>query len=127
MSLRGYHTLSVTAAYGDWRLHDYSRENHHRINLQALSPLLGEVKELSPADVAWKGMHLPRKFTHDKCICCGGERYHSCNTEYPGIVIPGVNNPYGLPYRLIDGKHRMMKGLNLFYVIEYEVVKEFIV
>ncbi len=40
-----------------------------------------------------------------------GRRYRRADPRFPGILIDGGENPDGLRYRLIDGKHRMHKML----------------
>lgn len=81
------------------------------INLNDISSLLTEDKlqTLSIDDIAWKGKHLPDKFTGKNCICCGGIRYEQADTKYPCIVVEGMENMYGNKYRMIDGKHRIQK------------------
>ena len=39
-------------------------------------------------------------------------RYKLANTIFPVIVIKGMVNPYNKKYRLIDGRHRLLKLLN---------------
>jgi len=36
-------------------------------------------------------------------------RYIVANTNYAGIVVEGMENPYNKKYRLIDGRHRLLK------------------
>ena len=81
------------------------------IYLPDLLPLLTEdrLKTLPLADVAWKGKHLPDKFTGENCICCEGKRFRAADTSIPGIVVERMDNPYNNKYRLIDGKHRVTK------------------
>lgn len=38
-------------------------------------------------------------------------RYIVANTNYAGIVVEGMENPYNKKYRLIDGRHRLLKTL----------------
>lgn len=127
MTLTGRHTCKVTAAYGDWRIHEVSMSQYVYINLPDLV-LPKEPVELSLFDIAWKGKHLPGKFKGENCICCQGVRYLDCDTSYPGIVVEGINNPYKLPYRLIDGKHRVQRlrdsgeKTGLFYVLTKDQV-----
>ena len=111
MTLTGRHTCKVTAAYGDWRIHEVSMGQDVYIDLVKLV-LPKEPTILTLDSVAWKGKHLPDKFTGDNCVCCQGDRYRDCDTSYPGIVVEGISNPYQLPYRLIDGKHRVQKILD---------------
>ena len=39
-------------------------------------------------------------------------RYIAANTKFPGIVVKGMQNPYNKEYRLIDGRHRLLKTIN---------------
>ena len=38
-------------------------------------------------------------------------RYIVANTNYAGIVVEGMENPYNKKYRLIDGRHRLLKTM----------------
>jgi hypothetical protein len=59
-------------------------------------------------------------------------RYKLANTKYP-MIVSQLPNPNGLPYRLIDGRHRLDKlllnGINsaFFYVIPVKTVLNFTV
>ena len=44
-------------------------------------------------------------------MCCNGTRYRQCDTNFPGVLVMGFNS-YGFKYRMVDGKHRMMKLVN---------------
>ena len=37
------------------------------------------------------------------------KRYDKCDISVPGIVAEGVKNPFNLPFRMVDGSHRMAK------------------
>jgi len=61
-------------------------------------------------------------------------RYKKCDIHYPGILVETRDNPLKLPYRMIDGAHRMLKRYieypelydsgSYFYVIsEYTMYK----
>ena len=39
-------------------------------------------------------------------------RYLVANIKYPVIVVEGMQNPHNKPYRMIDGRHRLLKQLN---------------
>ena len=133
--IEGSHKCSVTNCYGDWRLHEVTMKGTVSLKLSDIEHLLTEdrLKEIDLNDVAWKGKHLPDKFVGENCICCNGERYRNCNTSYPGIVLMGVNNPYDLPYRLIDGKHRAQKLKDYgtqkgsFYVLTMCDIKPYVI
>ena len=45
-------------------------------------------------------------------IDTGSNRYIAANTRFPGIVVEGMQNPYNKKYRLIDGRHRLLKTIN---------------
>jgi len=87
---------------------------------------------LNLKDVAWWGKHHYPKFCGKKCRCCGGTRYATADVKYPGVVVKDAPNPYGNPYTLIDGAHRMVKNLNLgmdgnwFYVLYWDEVREYL-
>ena len=118
--LQGTHAGSVSYCYGDWRLN----KQPFTLELSQLTPLLTKerLQTLSLDDIAWKGKHLPSKFTGNNCICCGGARYREADIQYPCIVVEGMSNMYGNKYRLIDGKHRVQKlqGISTFYVLTWE-------
>ena len=64
-------------------------------------------------------------------ISCKSQRYISATTCLPGIVVDGMENPFNKQYRLIDGRHRLLKSMNLdtsfnVYVITVSEVFKFI-
>tara|TARA_R100000005_G_C4842388_1_gene113156 strand:+ start:77 stop:484 length:408 start_codon:yes stop_codon:yes gene_type:complete len=131
--LTGIHNLTSSPHYGDWRIPSISTANNLNLYLEDISHLLTEDKlqELDLDDIAWKGRHLPESQICNNCICCGGKRYQECDVSYPGIVVETIINPFGKKYRMLDGKHRIMKlreqGVerSMFYVLEYKVVKNY--
>lgn len=42
-----------------------------------------------------------------------GDRYQQADLKFPGIVVENMYNPYNKQYRLIDGRHRLLKTINL--------------
>lgn len=58
-------------------------------------------------------------------------RYHVASLNYPGIVVEGMKNPLSKPYRLIDGRHRLLKAINngdkefSVYVLQQSEVERF--
>lgn len=60
-------------------------------------------------------------------------RYQKADPSYPGIVVEGMQNPAGKPFRLIDGRRRLNKLKTLgvveypFYIFPLEAVRPFIV
>lgn len=51
-------------------------------------------------------------------------RFQLADTSFPLIVVRGMTNPHSKPYRLIDGRHRLVKLLPAIdvscYVISYK-------
>lgn len=39
-------------------------------------------------------------------------RYLTANINYPIIVVKGMQNPHNKMYRMIDGRHRLLKQIN---------------
>lgn len=62
-----------------------------------------EAKELEIEKIAYKDI---------SSIDMLDSRYLTANTGYPGIAVKGMPNPYNKPYRLIDGRHRLLKRIN---------------
>jgi len=40
-----------------------------------------------------------------------GPRYKLADTRFPLLVVEGMANPHNKPYRLIDGRHRLLKHI----------------
>ena len=65
------------------------------------------------------------------CRCCGGQGVHLADISKPGIVLR-AKNPAGLPYRLLDGRHRVwaMEALGykqaLFRIITLAELKPYL-
>lgn len=120
------HSIIKNSTYGDWSING----KDGFINLKDIKHLLiySKIKTLNFDEIAWKGDNL----TYDKiginCICCNGKRFLDVDMFYPPIVIKNMPNPSNKLYRLIDGKHRLMKmkieniKQNKFYVLEYNEV-----
>ena len=93
------------------------------------------LKTLNLCDIAWKGKHLFPYYTGDNCYCCTNYlygKYSTADPAYPGIVIENAPNPYDNKYRMIDGRHRIMKLLHSgvtssqYYVLDYDEIKKYI-
>lgn len=39
-------------------------------------------------------------------------RYFMADLDYPVILVKGMPNPMNKPYRMIDGRHRLLKTIN---------------
>jgi len=127
--LEGRHDILHSPAYGDWNIGN----EVSLIHLKDLEPYLTEdnLQTIKHEEIGWKGRHLTEGIEED-CLCCNGNRYKTCDIKYPGILSLGAPNHYSKKYRMIDGKHRMMKmrklGIteSLFYVLAFEDLKNFI-
>tara|TARA_B110000967_G_scaffold207406_1_gene256685 strand:+ start:11756 stop:12112 length:357 start_codon:yes stop_codon:yes gene_type:complete len=59
-------------------------------------------------------------------------RYLNAKLSLPGVVVKNMDNPDGKPYRMIDGRHRLLKAQNsgrtsmLVYVLNQEQILKFI-
>jgi hypothetical protein len=93
------------------------------------------LKMIDLCDIAWKGKHLFPHYTGDNCYCCKGEsdpKNKNADPSYPGIILENAPNPYDNKYRMIDGRHRIMKLLHSgvtssqYYVLDYDEIKKFI-
>ncbi len=127
--LEGRHDILHSPTYGDWSIDN----EVSLIHLKDLEPYLTEdnLQTIKHEEIGWKGRHLTEGIEED-CLCCNGNRYKTCDIKYPGILSLGAPNHYSKKYRMIDGKHRMMKmrklGIteSLFYVLAFEDLKKFI-
>ena len=103
--LSGYHGIKKNTKYGDVRFDD----NEYKLPLDELK--FKETLIVPHKDIFYYGYNYPANKVGNNCICCNGERYRKCSINFPGILVKGFN-PYGLKYRMIDGKHRLMKLIN---------------
>ena len=61
-----------------------------------------------------------------------GVRYKLADISYPLFAIEGMENPYNKKYRMIDGRHRLLKQIILghdtflFYIFHYNDIKHHI-
>ena len=89
------------------------------------------LKEVEFKDIAWRHKHrFPYGAGHD-CKCCGGIAYRECDPSVPGIIAYNCANPFDNKYRMLDGRHRIMRHLfsgkskGLFYVFDFNEIKHF--
>tara|TARA_B100000073_G_scaffold147664_1_gene121538 strand:+ start:796 stop:1182 length:387 start_codon:yes stop_codon:yes gene_type:complete len=96
--------------YGDWTINGKT----YRFKLNNYRHLLtpDKLKTVSFDDIAFKGRHLTN-LRGPMCLCCDGSRYYNAKIKQPGILVENMENPYNLKYRMIDGKHRIEKMINL--------------
>lgn len=114
--LIGRHWCNIDPTYGDWRIDG----KEYVLHLERIKKYLKkESKKLVKfSEIGYKGKDMNPRLIE--------ERYNACDIKFPGILTEG-QNPYGCRYRMIDGKHRIIKMKNmgikesLFYVIDYNL------
>lgn len=65
-----------------------------------------------------------------KTIETRDSRYKQADMDLAGIVVKGMKNPADKPYRMIDGRHRLLKAQNsgrsyvrVYVIEEYDALK----
>ena len=120
-----FHRLQYTEYSGNWEASGL----HDRVLLiQKIRPLLTDdkIQKIELKEIAWRDKHHFPYRSGDHCPCCDGIRYINCDVSYPGIIAYNAPNPYDNKYRMIDGRHRIMKLLfnkekyGSFYVFNFE-------
>ena len=115
--INGFHLCDLDRIYGDWRI----IEEESVVYIKDIIPYL-ELKNKQLVkfnNISWKGKDLDYKLND--------ERYNKCDVRHPCILTVG-KNPHNCKYRMIDGRHRMTKminmGLNesLFYIIDFDII-----
>ena len=135
-----YHVCRYDTLWGNWELPrlDDKLNCECRLYIRDILHLLTDsrLETIDLCDIAWKGkQHHPHN-TGANCFCCSPtkeSRYHTADISYPGIVLKNAFNPFNNKYRMVDGRHRIMKLLNQgetssqYYVLDYDEVKDYIV
>ena len=134
-----FHEAAYTVDLGNWEWLKPNEEpgTVHYILMKDISHLLihDNIQTVELHNIAWRGKHHHPHNTGENCFCCQERpalRYLHADIAYPGIIIEGAPNPYGNRYRMIDGKHRIMKMLNMgikssqFYVLDCDEVIPFL-
>ena len=117
--------------FGDWT--DENGEDRF-VRIYDILHLINEHsrKELELKDIAWEGK--AEGLINENCPCCGGKKMKNPDLRFPPIVmVNGPENPLGLPYRTLDGKHRCQTAVDrgikkgFFYVVDYNDIKDLFV
>ncbi len=91
-------------------INDYKVGNkRYKVNMIDLEPLIDKklLKRVKIKDIAYIGFNCSQIF----CECCGNERVDNASSEYPVILVEGMNN-FGKKYRSLDGKHRILQRIH---------------
>ena len=94
----GRHTMRAAFAW---------RGRVSQITIRALRPLLlpGRLRWVPLASISHKPLAPGTHPGHQS----QASRLRMADTRVPGIVVEGMDNPHRLPFRLIDGNHRLAK------------------
>lgn len=115
--INGFHLCDLDRIYGDWRI----IEEESIVHIKDIIPYL-ELKSkrlVKFNDISWKGKDIDYKLND--------ERYDKCDIRHPCILTIG-KNPHNCKYRMIDGRHRITKMINmglsksLFYIIDFDII-----
>ena len=91
------------------------------------------LKTIKLKEIAWRGKHHFPYNLGENCYCCGGLAYINCDPTIPGIIAYNCPNPYDNKYRMLDGRHRIMRHLfdgkteSEFYVFDFDEIKNFMI
>ena len=112
----------------DWRVDAFDRRFvGNIIDISADAP----IDTINFSQICRWDMYKPATEKRECCRCCGGQGIHSADISKPGILLRG-KNPAGLPYRLLDGRHRVwaMEAMGYrqapFKIIELDVLKPYL-
>jgi hypothetical protein len=90
------------------------------------------IKIIKHKEIAWRNKHHFPYGSGDNCPCCHGKKFRECDPNIPGIIVYNCPNPYDNKYRMLDGRHRIMRLLfegkteSKFYVFDFNEIKHFI-
>ena len=117
--------------YGNWEFENFKLKT---LDLEYIYDCMltdDRLKTVKHTEIAWRGKHhFPYNVGKD-CLCCEGQAYLKCDPSVPGIIAYNCPNPYDNKYRMLDGRHRIMrlifKGVteSKFYVFDFNEIKHF--
>ena len=117
---------------GNW---EYDNHKSKVLDLKYINDNLlskDRLQTIKLKEIAWKSKHHFPYNLGKNCICCGGKAYINCDPSIPGIIAYNCPNPYDNKYRMLDGRHRIMRLLfegkieSKFYVFDFNEIKHFI-
>jgi hypothetical protein len=127
--------FSYTMSGGNWEYEGQPRLSDKVLDLKyIIDNMLTEdrLETIKLKEIAWKSKHLFPYDVGENCTCCGGYAYKNCDPTIPGIVAYNLSNPFDNKYRMLDGRHRIMRHLfdgkteSEFYVFDFNEIKNFI-
>ena len=96
---------------GNW---EYDNQKNKVLDLKYINDNLlskDRLQTIKLKEIAWKSKHHFPYNLGKNCICCGGKAYINCDPSIPGIIAYNCPNPYDNKYRMLDGRHRIMRLL----------------
>ena len=117
---------------GNW---EYDNQENKILDLKYINNNLlskDRLQIIKLKEIAWRGKHHFPYNVGENCICCRGKAYINCDPSIPGIIAYNCPNPYDNKYRMLDGRHRIMRLLfegkteSQFYVFDFNEIKHFI-
>jgi len=113
-------SASFHVIQGDWHLPPLDRQ---RTWLVWIEPLFERTTARPAIQLPFDAVCYRRK-------CMEEKRLAACDPDVPGLVLEGAANPCGLPYRLIDGNHRLHRQMRAglregwFFVFRFEDIAD---
>ena len=118
---------------GNWEYNNQKRTVLDLSSVYANMLTDDRLKIIKLKEIAWRGKHHFPYNLGENCYCCGGEAYRKCDPTIPGIIAFNCPNPFDNKYRMLDGRHRMMRHLfdgkteSEFYVFDFDEIKNFMI
>ena len=117
--------------YGNWEFENYKLKTLDLNYIYDNMLTNDRLQIIKHAEIAWRGKHHFPYNMGENCKCCEGQAYLNCDSSIPGIIAYNCSNPYDNKYRMLDGRHRIMKLLfegkteSKFYVFDFNEIKHF--
>ena len=114
---------------GNW---EYNNQKRSVLDMSSIYDNMltdDRLKTIKLKEIAWRGKHHFPYNVGKNCTCCGGEYYLKCDPTKPGIIAYNCPNPYDNKYRMLDGRHRIMRHLfdgkteAEYYVFDFNEIK----
>jgi len=90
---------------GKWQLKNYPPavlDARRLYNLAKFRDM--QAKNIDINEIAYKELN---------CIDSNSPRYILADTLYPCVVVENMENPFYKPFRMVDGRHRLLKNLRM--------------
>jgi len=132
MEYNNYPKFVYTTLYGNWEFDEFKLKVLDLENIRKDMLTEDRLQIIKHKEIAWRGKHHFPYNSGENCACCQGQAYLKCDPSIPGIIAYNCPNPYDNKYRMLDGRHRIMRLLfegkteSKFYVFDFNKIKQFI-